>query len=200
MFQVTQYKTCQILVQTFPEPSARGSPSLFNFRNRKNAGLQDSARPRMPAPGLGVDGAAAASADEYIEILLPLKPGDADSAVSSCMVALLREDQEKYPAIVQCFHGKGCAWDTQKHQFQGPPNWEAVLCRLQALVHPGGPVSTADTPTAKVTKGSPESYKRQVCWSSLPPASTKACARGECARAMRACSRGCARLRAHERA
>ena len=158
----------------------------------------------MAAPGLGVDGAAAASADvdaqaedslqarlqEYIQILLPLKPGDADSSASSCAVALLRE--EKYPEIVQCFHGQDCAWDTQTNQFQGPPNWEAVLCRLQALLHPGGPpsaVSTTDTPTAKVKKGSPESYKRQVCWSSLPPASSKACARGEGAHAMRACSR-----------
>ena len=35
MFQVTQYKTFQILVQTFPEPWARGSPSVFHFRNRQ---------------------------------------------------------------------------------------------------------------------------------------------------------------------
>ena len=35
MFQVTQYKTCQILVQTFPEPWVRGSPSVFHFRNRQ---------------------------------------------------------------------------------------------------------------------------------------------------------------------
>ena len=33
VFQVTQYKTCQILVQTFPEPWARGSPSVFHFSN-----------------------------------------------------------------------------------------------------------------------------------------------------------------------
>ena len=35
VFQVTQYKTFQILVQTFPEPWARGSPSVFHFRNRQ---------------------------------------------------------------------------------------------------------------------------------------------------------------------
>ena len=35
VFQVTQYKTCQILVQTFPEPWVWGSPSVFHFRNRK---------------------------------------------------------------------------------------------------------------------------------------------------------------------
>ena len=34
VFQVTQYKTCQILVQTFPEPWARGSTSVFHFRKR----------------------------------------------------------------------------------------------------------------------------------------------------------------------
>ena len=35
VFQVTQYKTCQILVQTFPEPWVRGSQSVFHFRNRQ---------------------------------------------------------------------------------------------------------------------------------------------------------------------
>ena len=35
VFQVTQYKTCQILVQTFPESWSRGSPTVFHFRKRK---------------------------------------------------------------------------------------------------------------------------------------------------------------------
>ena len=35
MFQVTQYKTCQILVQTFRKPWSSGSPSVFHFRNRQ---------------------------------------------------------------------------------------------------------------------------------------------------------------------
>ena len=35
VFQLTQYQTCQILVQTFPEPWARGSLSVFHFRKRQ---------------------------------------------------------------------------------------------------------------------------------------------------------------------
>jgi hypothetical protein len=35
VFQVTQYKTFQILVQTFPEPWSSGSQSVFHLRNRQ---------------------------------------------------------------------------------------------------------------------------------------------------------------------
>ena len=34
VFQVIRYKPFQILVETFPEPWARGSPSIFHFRIR----------------------------------------------------------------------------------------------------------------------------------------------------------------------
>ena len=148
----------------------------------------------MASPGLGMDGAAAGSVDanalaqghpqanveEYKSICEAQKSGEGGSSATSVLGSLLENETDG--EILKCFHGEAGAWDEQKKVFKGPPQWEVVLCRLRDLVMPAlapdppdDPGSTANTSAAKVKKGSPASYKRQVSWSSLLPASTCAC-------------------------
>ena len=149
----------------------------------------------MASPGLGMDGDAAGSAgakalaeghpqatvEEYIRIFEAHKSGEGGSSATSVLGSLLENETDG--EILKCFHGEAGAWDEQKKLFKGPPQWEVVLRRLRDVVmpavadHPDNPGSTANTSAAKVKKGSPASYKRQVSWSSLLPASTCACAR-----------------------
>ena len=94
-------------------------------------------------------GPSGASAFEYLQVLQQQK-GDIDSERTSTMSALLV--QETCPKVLSCFVDEGL-WNENEKRFDGPPDWELVEARLQALCETSIPeeagVATNDSEKVK---------------------------------------------------